>query len=99
MRACAWLMVPVDLGKLRSNIDYVRRTVLRLREISRTDRADFLHDDVLQAASIRYLQTAWAVHLYDEIDPGEIHEILTSHLDDFERFLSAVTDRYFHGGS
>lgn len=151
MRGCAWPMVPVDLGKLRHHIDYVRRTVRRLREISRKNRAEFLEDDVLQAASIRYLQTAIeavldianhivareglgvpksyqeavdlliangvlssadestyrgmvrfrnrAVHLYDEIDAGEIHEILTSHLDDFERFLGAVTSRYFSEGS
>jgi uncharacterized protein YutE (UPF0331/DUF86 family) len=144
-------MVPVDLGKLRNHIDYIRRTVRCLREISRNDRADFLEDDVRQAASIRYLQTAIeavldianhivaregfgipksyqeavdllvtngilpsadedtyrtmvrfrnrAVHLYDEIDAGEIHDILTSHLDDFERFLGAVTARYFRNDS
>ena len=36
-----------------------------------------------------------AVYLYDEIDPAEVHRIVTSHLDDFEIFLAAIVQRYF----
>jgi uncharacterized protein YutE (UPF0331/DUF86 family) len=35
------------------------------------------------------------VHLYDEIDPGEVFTILEEHLGDFETFLQAITQRYF----
>ncbi|HEX2162791.1 MAG TPA: DUF86 domain-containing protein [Thermoanaerobaculia bacterium] len=36
-----------------------------------------------------------AVHLYEEIDPEEIWQILQDHLDDFEVFVAAITRRYF----
>jgi uncharacterized protein YutE (UPF0331/DUF86 family) len=35
-----------------------------------------------------------AVHLYDQIDPGEVYDILEGHLGDFETFLRAITERY-----
>jgi uncharacterized protein YutE (UPF0331/DUF86 family) len=35
------------------------------------------------------------VHMYDEIDPGEIFTILEEHLGDFETFIRAITQRYF----
>ncbi|HET9209624.1 MAG TPA: DUF86 domain-containing protein [Thermoanaerobaculia bacterium] len=35
-----------------------------------------------------------AVHLYDQIDPGEVYDILKGHLGDFETFLRAITGRY-----
>src|SRR4051794_30747003 len=35
-----------------------------------------------------------AVHLYDQIDPGEVYNILEGHLGDFETFLRAITGRY-----
>ena len=35
-----------------------------------------------------------AVHLYDQIDPGEVYTILEGHLGDFETFLRAITGRY-----
>jgi|ERR1051325_9473726 uncharacterized protein YutE (UPF0331/DUF86 family) len=35
-----------------------------------------------------------AVHLYDEIDPGEVFAILENDLDDFEAFLAPIIDRY-----
>lgn len=38
------------------------------------------------------------VHLYDEIDPGEVFTILESHLGDFETFIRAITQRYFSPG-
>lgn len=38
-----------------------------------------------------------AVHLYDEIEPGEIWKIMTSHLEDFEVFIGALVRRYFEG--
>lgn len=140
-------MAPVDRKKLRNQIDFVRQTVRRLRQISEMDRVSFLGDDIVQAASVRYLQTAIealldianhivareglgtpksyqesidllvqnkilsgddqeayrrmvrfrnrAVHLYDRIDADDIHKILTSHLDDFDRFLAAVVAKYF----
>lgn len=36
-----------------------------------------------------------AVHLYDDIDPGEIWSIIDGHLDDFEVFVRAMAERYF----
>lgn len=36
-----------------------------------------------------------AVHLYDEISPEEIWEIIEHHLGDFDRFLEAIVRRYF----
>lgn len=36
-----------------------------------------------------------AVHLYDEIDPTEVFAIMENHLDDFEVFIRAITQRYF----
>lgn len=36
-----------------------------------------------------------AVHLYDEIDPGEAFAILENDLGDFEVFIRAITSRYF----
>ena len=35
------------------------------------------------------------VHLYDQIDPGEVYGILEGHLGDFEAFLGAISRRYF----
>lgn len=35
------------------------------------------------------------VHLYDQIDPGEVFTILEEHLGDFETFIRAITQRYF----
>jgi uncharacterized protein YutE (UPF0331/DUF86 family) len=35
-----------------------------------------------------------AVHLYDEIDPGEVFTILENDLDDFEAFLAPIIERY-----
>ena len=35
------------------------------------------------------------VHLYDEIEPGEVFTILEEHLGDFETFIRAITQRYF----
>ncbi len=39
-----------------------------------------------------------AVHLYDEIDPVEIHAILEAHLVDFDEFIQAIVRRYFDPG-
>ena len=36
-----------------------------------------------------------AVHLYDEIDAGEVFTIMENNLDDFELFIRAITRRYF----
>lgn len=38
-----------------------------------------------------------AVHLYDEIDPEEVYRIVHENLSDFERFIAAITRRYFQG--
>lgn len=35
-----------------------------------------------------------AVHLYDDLDMGQVFSILRDDLDDFELFLEAVTRRY-----
>lgn len=35
-----------------------------------------------------------AVHLYDEIDPEEVYNILEHDLGDFELFLEAIVSRY-----
>jgi uncharacterized protein YutE (UPF0331/DUF86 family) len=35
------------------------------------------------------------VHLYEELDPGEIFAILERGLGDFETFIRAITQRYF----
>lgn len=35
-----------------------------------------------------------AVHLYDRLEPEQIWEIVDEHLDDFELFLRAMTERY-----
>lgn len=48
-------------------------------------------DSFLQMASFRNR----LVHLYDDIDPGEVFGILESHLGDFETFVTAVVRRYF----
>lgn len=40
-----------------------------------------------------------AVHLYDEIDPGEIYSILEHHLTDFEDFVEMLVKRYFGADS
>jgi uncharacterized protein YutE (UPF0331/DUF86 family) len=34
------------------------------------------------------------VHIYDEIDPAEVFEILEKHLEDFETFIRAIVQRY-----
>ncbi len=34
------------------------------------------------------------VHLYDEVDAEEVHDILENHLGDFETFLAAIVERY-----
>lgn len=36
-----------------------------------------------------------AVHLYDEIDAGEVFDIVENDLGDFEDFISAIASRYF----
>lgn len=51
-------MVPVDREKLRSHLDFVRANLRRLEQIRREGRSAFLEDEVSQAASTRWLQTA-----------------------------------------
>lgn len=51
-------MAPVDKEKLRSHLAFVRGTVRRLEQVRAERREAFLEDDVLQAASTRWLQTA-----------------------------------------
>jgi len=34
------------------------------------------------------------VHLYDEVDAGEIWDIIQNHLDDFRPFIAAVVKKY-----
>ena len=48
-------------------------------------------EDFLRMVSLRNR----VVHLYDEIDPGEIFAILEGHLGDFTTFIGAITQRYF----
>jgi len=35
------------------------------------------------------------VHIYEEIDPAEVFDILEKHLGDFETFIRAIVQRYF----
>lgn len=51
-------MTPVDSAKLRSHVDYVRANVRKLEQLRESGRAQFLDDDVAQAAAARWLQTA-----------------------------------------
>jgi uncharacterized protein YutE (UPF0331/DUF86 family) len=51
-------MPPVDHDKLRSHVDYVRGNLRRLEQLRESGRAQFLDDDVAQAAAARWLQTA-----------------------------------------
>lgn len=51
-------MAPVDVGKLRAHLDFLRRTVRRLERVKSGGSDAFLNDEVLQAATIRWLQTA-----------------------------------------
>ncbi len=51
-------MAPVDTGKLRARVDFVRGAVRRLERVRTGGRDAFLGDEVLQAATIRWLQTA-----------------------------------------
>ena len=50
------------------------------------DRADDL------ARMVRFRNRA--VHLYDDIVPGEVHEILEHRLEDFEMIVRALVQRY-----
>ena len=36
-----------------------------------------------------------AVHLYDDLDPAEVFDIVERHLEDFEAYLAPVVERYF----
>ncbi|MFZ0430071.1 MAG: DUF86 domain-containing protein [Acidobacteriota bacterium] len=51
-------MAPVDRGKLRSHVDFVRSTVRKLEQIRADGRDAFMSDEVAQAAATRWLQTA-----------------------------------------
>lgn len=51
-------MAPVDVDKLRQHVDHIRGNLRRLRGIAAKGRGAFLADEIAQAASIRYLQTA-----------------------------------------
>jgi uncharacterized protein YutE (UPF0331/DUF86 family) len=46
-----------------------------------------LAEDLLPMARLRNR----LVHVYEDVDPGRIHEILADRLDDFDRFAAAVT--------
>jgi uncharacterized protein YutE (UPF0331/DUF86 family) len=35
------------------------------------------------------------VHLYDDVDPAEVLNIIKTRLDDFAAFISAILERYF----
>ena len=50
-------MAPVDRDKLRSHIDFVRRTLRQLEEIRANGEDEFTAQPIVQAATIRYLQT------------------------------------------
>ena len=39
-----------------------------------------------------------AVHLYDEIGPDEVFDILEAHLQDFDAFLAPIVERYLDRG-
>ena len=51
-------MAPVDHGKLRSHVDFVRSTVRKLEQLRAVGRDAFMSDEVAQAAATRWLQTA-----------------------------------------
>jgi hypothetical protein len=51
-------MAPVDCGKLRAHVDFVRGTVRRLERLNAEGRRAFLEDEVVQAAATRWLQIA-----------------------------------------
>ncbi|MDI6907697.1 MAG: DUF86 domain-containing protein [Thermoanaerobacterales bacterium] len=36
-----------------------------------------------------------AVHLYEDIDPAAVHDILRHHLTDFREFIGQIVRRYF----
>jgi len=136
----------VDRDKLRQKVQYIHEALRRLNAVRSAGRQAFLSDDMVQAASIRYLQVAIeamvdaanhivareglglprtyrqsleilvregilpperrdafgkmvgfrnrVVHLYDDVDPGEVYDIIEGRLGDFEAFLSAVCGRY-----
>ncbi len=44
-------MAPVDRGKLRAHVDFVRGTVRRLERLNAEGRRAFLEDEVVQAAA------------------------------------------------
>ncbi|HEV8239936.1 MAG TPA: DUF86 domain-containing protein [Thermoanaerobaculia bacterium] len=139
-------MAPVDADKVRQHVQYVRGTLLKLRQLHDQGRDAFVADSINEHAAVRLLHTAIealidianhviareglgiprsyadtvkiltdekilpaerkdtflkmvrfrnrAVHLYDEIDPGEVFSILENDLDDFEAFLAPIIDRY-----
>lgn len=139
-------MAPVDRDKVRHHVQYVRDALRQLHAIRDDGAERVATESILEAASVRYLQTAIealldianhviareglgtprsyadavkilvkeeilprereetflrmvrfrnrAVHLYDEIAPDELVEILSSHLDDFEAFLTPIATRY-----
>lgn len=60
-------------------------TLVREKILPATQRENFL-----RMASFRNR----AVHLYDQINPGEVYDILEGHLGDFETFLRAITGHY-----
>ena len=51
-------MAPIDRGKLRSHLDFVRGTVRKLERLRAEGRDAFMSDEVAQAAATRWLQTA-----------------------------------------
>ncbi len=140
-------MAPVDSAKLRSHVDYIRRSVRKLEQLRKSGRTQFLDDDMAQAAAARWLQTTIeavidmanhivareglgvpraysetmeillregvlpddrrdaflamvrfrnrVVHLYDEVHPDEVWNILEHDLADFDIFIAAIASRYF----
>jgi uncharacterized protein YutE (UPF0331/DUF86 family) len=50
------------------------------------------HRDTL-VAMVRFRNRV--VHLYDEVDAGDIWTIIDRDLGDFETFIAAIVDRYF----
>jgi uncharacterized protein YutE (UPF0331/DUF86 family) len=64
-------------------------TLVREKILPASQRENFL-----RMASFRNR----AVHLYDQIDPGEVFDILEGHLGDFDTFLRAIIGRYLTSG-
>lgn len=49
-------MAEVDREKLRHQVQFVRDTIRRLRDVEARGREAFLGDELVQAAAVRYLQ-------------------------------------------